>query len=143
MFSTIESAISIDDELAALLADHAAYTGDGSDLVVADPGADLPDPGPETPLDADPLTVVDPMVTADAVAFTGDTTPDVVDTDAPTDPAPAITSDPDLADVAVDPSVLPALDGLFQLDGDGGFDLDLTILGVGRALGQFGFTDLP
>lgn len=103
MFSAIEFSISIDDELSALLADYAAFTGDGSA-----PAGDLPlvlpsDPAPAPTVAPDPLAVVDPMV-------------DVVG--------------------------LPGLDGLFQMEGDG-FDLDLTILEVGRGFGQFGFTDLP
>ena len=130
MFSAIEFSISIDDELSALLTDYAAFTGD-----VTAVGA------------TDPLAVVDPMATADAMTFTGVTAPAVVD--APVDPAPTpatniatdIPADTP-TDATIDLSSLPGLDGLVQLD-DGGFDLDLTILDVGRGFGQFGFNDLP
>ena len=68
-----------------------------------------------------------------------ETAPVDPDADPATDPAVIATDEPAPTDVAVD---LPSLDGLFQMDSDG-FDLDLTVLEVGRALGQFGFTDLP
>lgn len=132
MFSTIEFAISIDDELAALLADYAAFTGDDSGLAVEVAVVDF----------VDPAVVVDPMASGDTVVFTGETAPVDPDagpaTDPATDPAVVATDEPAPTDVALD---LPGLDGLFQMDGDG-FDLDLTVLEVGRAFGQ-GFIDLP
>lgn len=144
MFSTIEFAISIDDELAALLADYAAFTGDDSGLTVEVPVVDMTDPtlvgdATTTSDPVDPSVVVDPMASGDTVVFTGETAPVAPDADPATDPAVVATDEPAPADVALD---LPTLDGLFQMDGDG-FDLDLTVLEVGRALGQFGFTDLP
>ena len=129
MFSTVEFAISIDDELAALLADYAAFTGDDSGT-----GGELPLVGL-----TDPAVVVDPMASGDTVVFTGETAPVAPDADDVTDPAVVATDAPVPDDIIVD---LPSLDGLFQADGDA-FDLDLTILEVGRAFGQSGFTDLP
>lgn len=126
MFSTIELAISLDDELAALLADYAAFTGDDSGTAV------------DVPV-VDPGVVVDPMASGDTVVFTGETAPVDPDVDTVTDPAVVTMDDPAPTDVTID---LPALEGLFQVD-DGGFDLDLTILEVGRAFGLSGFTDLP
>ena len=144
MFSTIEIAISLDDELAALLADYAAFTGEDSGLTVEVPLVDMMDPAvvvdaATTTDPVDPSVVVDPMASGDTVVFTGETAPVDPDADPATDPAVIATDEPAPTDVAVD---LPSLDGLFQMDSDG-FDLDLTVLEVGRALGQFGFTDLP
>lgn len=129
MFSTIEFAISLDDELAALLADYAAFTGDESGVAVDVPVVDV----------VDPAVVVDPMASGDTVVFTGETAPVDPDAGPAVDPAVVATDEPAPTDVTPD---LPGLDGLFQVD-DGGFDLDLTVLEVGRAFGQFGFTDLP
>ena len=129
MFSTVEFAISIDDELAALLADYAAFTGDDSGVAVDVPVVDV----------FDPAVVVDPMASGDTVVFTGETASVDPGTGTVTDPAVVVTDAPASDDIALD---LPSLDGLFQMDGDA-FALDLTILEVGRAFGQFGFTDLP
>ena len=129
MFSTIDIAISLDDELAALLADYAAFTGDDSGVAVDVPVVDF----------VDPAVVVDPMASGDTVVFTGETAPVDPDAGPATDPAVVATDAPAPDDIIID---LPGLDGLFQLDDDA-FDLDLTILEVGRAFGQSGFTDLP
>lgn len=142
MFSAIEFSISIDDELSALLADYTAFTGDGS----ASAG-DLPQVLPSDPalvpaVALDPLAVVDPMVSADPMVFTGGTAAVASDAGVAADPAPATVGDAAPTDLPVDVTGLPGLDGLVQLD-DGGFDLDLTILDVGRGFGQFGFNDLP
>ena len=132
------------DELAALLADYAAFTGEDSGLTVEVPLVDMTDPAvvvdaATTTDPVDPSVVVDPKASGDTGVFTGETAPVDPDADPATDPAVIATDEPAPTDVAVD---LPSLDGLFQMDSDG-FDLDLTVLEVGRALGQFGFTDLP
>jgi hypothetical protein len=160
MFTTIEIAINIDDELAALLADHASYMSDDSGLTptspLADPGDQTAPPvidtGAITPTDlpADPTTatdattVVDPMASSDAVVFTGTTAPVVEASASMMDPSadPAIAGETPLADVVVDVSNLPALEGLVDL-GDGSFSFDLTVLDVGRSFGGSGFMDLP
>lgn len=126
MFSAIEVYFSIDDELSALLADNVAFVGDGSATIV-----DPSDAGLAPVVAGDSLVVVDPMMPADSVVFTGATDPTVV---APSDPAPL--------DPAAGDAVLPGPDVLLLVD-DSGFDLDLSILDIGRALGQFGFNDLP
>ncbi len=138
MFSALEFSISIDDELSALLADYAAFTDGEAGLPVDVTTADA----------TDLVAVVDPMTAADAMVFTGSTAP--ADAGAPGDPAAGPAPDPAPADVPADLAAdatldlagLPSLDGLVQLDGDG-FDLDLSILDVGRGFGQFGFNDLP
>ena len=142
MFSTLEINISIDDELAALLADYAAFIGDSGEFAVETPEVDLPDATLESPVTSDPDLVVDPMASADTVVFTGATAPVVVDTGVTGDPEPVPTTDLPPADALADAAVAPTLEGVL-LPEDVAFDLDLTILEVGRAFGQFGFTDLP
>lgn len=137
MFSTIEISVSIDDELVALLADYAAFIGEDSGTVVDQP---VLDPN-------DPAVVMDPMASGDPVVFTGETAPADLDPGADPDAVPAADSTEVAADqpVPVDVDVdvdLPNFEGFFQVD-DGGFDLDLTLLEVGRAFGQSGFIDLP
>lgn len=170
MFSTIEINISLDDELSALLADYAAYIGDSGAFVVETPVVTLPDallpdvtlpdatqpdatlpdatlPDAAQPdatltpaVTSDPGLVLDPMATADTVVFTGDTAPAVGDAGVAADPTTAPATDLPPTDVFGDAAVAPTLDGLSLPDV---FDLDFTILEVGRGFGQFGFTDLP
>lgn len=146
MFSTLEINISIDDELAALLADYAAFIGESGEFAVETPVVDLPDTTLEPAVASDPGLVVDPMASADTVVFTGDTAPVVVDTGVTGDPEPVPTTDlppaDALTDALSDATVAPDLEGLVLAE-DYAFDLDATILEVGRAFGQFGFTDLP
>eukprot|EP01035_Chromulina_nebulosa_P008151 gene8150-11037_t len=119
MFLAIETSISIDDELAALLADYAAFVGDGSTPTVDD----SPDTALAPTVAADPLVVVDPMTTSDPVVFTGVTSPDAGDPAAPVDTTAvtsATASDPAPADPPVDGGVLPGVDVFVQTD-DGDF----------------------
>lgn len=161
MFTTLEISVSIDDELAALLADYASYLGDDGGLALTSPFVDsgdqtvastdlavtdttaattptdlAVDPAPATDL----ATVVDPMASGDTVVFTGSTAPVTDGSASSTDATDA--GDPPPADLAIDPASLPGLDGLIEIS-DGGFAFDLTILEVGRTFGGPSFMDLP
>lgn len=161
MFSTLDIAINIDDELATLLTDYASYVGDDSGLVptsplpeVLDPPLVTADPGvaddtttTTTPTDlpfdpataTDPATVVDPMVSSDTLVFTGNTAPTSDGSAPPTDVATAGEAPP--ADLPIDPTGLLGVDGLVDI-GDGSFAFDLSILEVGRTFGGPSFMDL-
>lgn len=133
MFMPSEMAfISIDDELAALLADFEAFVGD--DGAPAEESSDpADDQGP----------VLDPLLTDDGAVFGESTTPTVTDGDV----LPGVDETPT---TALEPGEVTDADAPFTFDldalvetGDAAYDPDPGMLLIGRRFDSLDFSDLP
>ncbi|WP_421936772.1 hypothetical protein [Phenylobacterium sp.] len=138
MFVTVDLPISLESELAALLADYDAFVAAEDTLLAADPGLDgaVVDPVIVDPLSVDPTASV-----GDADAPVDPVAPPADDPPAPnltaTDPTPADPVDPapvDPADGFIDPGVDAAPFDFFLATDELAFDLNEAAL-VGRRIG--------
>ena len=126
MFMTLEPLINIDEELAALLVDFAAFAAADTGLVVETALADL--------------DVVDPMTGDDGSVFADPSARGVADAGVPASLVDATTLVAGLDDAA--PSDLtPTFDfDAMLLAGDFAFDLEALILAVGQNLQSLSFS---
>ena len=136
MFMTIEPIFNVDEELAALLADFAAFAAAESGVVVETALADLEVVAPVT----DPAPVVDPMTDDDGSVFADLPAPGVSDAGVPASPVDVMTLVASLDDAA-----LSDLTATFDVDamllaGDFAFDLEALILAVGQNLESLNFS---
>lgn len=131
MFVTADLPISLESELAALLADYDAFVAAEDTLLAADPGLDgaVVDPVSVDPTAGDADASVDPVAPpADDPPAPNLTATDPAPTD-PVDPAPV-----DPADGFIDPGVDAAPFDFFLAPDELAFDLNEAAL-VGRRIG--------